>query len=189
PGNNTTPFSFLKGHIVPLFLLILLQLGGAGAGIWSFVQSHHATSASTKPVGTTLHALTTSIATPTSSPGNYPSLIGSYTGTLVDIPAKVSVSLILQEVQQIGGTINGYLTVGSPLDISGFYSGTIDFSKHFQFTLTDSTEHPVLFIEGAIQTAISLSGDFYRCAAAPTQGEKCSRASDDYGIWSALLVA
>ena len=193
--DNISPSSFLQGHLVPLLLVVLFLLVGAGAGIWSIVQSQQATTAIAKPTGTTPHALTTPvlsstapIVTPTSSPGNYPSIVGSYTGTLVDVPAKMSAPMILQGIHQLGGTINGFLTLGAPLKLSGPFSGTIDFSKHFQFTVIDAAGHPLLFIEGAIQTATSLSGDFWRCASAPTQAGKCSRASDSYGIWNALLV-
>ena len=96
--------------------------------------------------------------------------------------------MILQGIHQIGGTINGYLTVGTPLEIYGPFSGTIDVSKHFQFTVTDTAGHAVLFIQGAIQTDTGLSGDFYKCAAASPEGEQCAHALDGYGIWSALLV-
>src|SRR5207248_1396180 len=120
--------------------------------------------------------------------GNYPNVVGSYSGTIVDVSAKVSATMILQGIHQVGGMINGYLTINAPLEIDGPFHGTIDFAKHFQFTVTDAAGHPTLFIEGNIQNAASVSGDFYRCASAPAQGEQCARASDSYGIWSALPV-
>ena len=193
--NNSIPFFFLKRRAVPLLLLLLFLLVGGGTASWLFVQSHHAPSIPVKHVRTTFSALTTPVSsstapivTPTSSPGNYPGMVGSYAGTLADIPGNVSATMILQGVHQIGGTLNGYLTVGSPFEISGSFSGTIDFSKHFQLTVSDAAGHPILFLEGAIQSATSLSGDYYRCASVPTQEGKCSRASDNYGIWSALLA-
>ncbi|HYK86039.1 MAG TPA: serine/threonine-protein kinase [Ktedonobacteraceae bacterium] len=188
---------FLKRHMVHLLLLIILVLVGvsaAGAGTWAYMQGHQPaatarrrTTKSLRPRPTPPSINMTPIVTPTSSPGNYPSVAGSYTGTLVDVSAKVSETMILQGIHQIGGTINGYFTSGSPLALSGPFSGTIDPSKHLQFTVNDAAGHPALFLEGAIQTAASLSGDFYTCASPPTSGETCSRAPNGYGIWSAQL--
>lgn len=196
--NFPPPPLFLKRHTVHLLLFLVLMLvgaGAAGAGTWAFMQGHQATSIDRKR--TTKYPLahstpepgdTVPITTPTSSPGNYPYIGGSYTGTLVDVSAKVSETLILQGIHQIGGTIHGYFTSGSPLALSGPFNGTIDLSKHFQLTVNDAAGQPALFLEGAIQTATSLSGDFYTCASPPTQGGTCSRASDGYGIWSAQLA-
>ena len=192
---NKVPFFFLKRRAVPLLLLLLFLLVGSGTATWMFAQSHHAPSIAVKHAGTTSSALTTPVSshtapivTPTSFLGSYPGMVGSYAGTLADIPGNVSTTMILQGVHQIEGTINGYLTVGSPFEISGSFRGAIDFSKHFQLIVSDAAGHPILFLEGAIQSATSISGDYYRCASLPAQDGKCLRASDNYGIWSALLA-
>ena len=188
PRGQASPRSLPKGYVVPLLLLFLLVLVGTGAGIWSLARSQHAPSTAANHAALTPPALrsTVPLVTPTSSPGSYPSVVGSYAGTLVDISAKASATMILQGIRQIGGTISGYLTLGSPLEISGPLSGMINVSKRFRFTVTDTAGRPVLFMEGTVQTATILSGDFYRCT--PTQGETCVRASEGYGIWSAQLV-
>ena len=185
-------FFYPKRQVVSLLLLIFLLLVGTGAGTWAVVHNHQAIATITKRaslLSTPLLRSTAPIVTPTSSPGIYPGVVGSFTGTLVDISTKVSETLILQDVHQIGSTLNGYLTMGSSLAMSGPFSGTIDFSKHFQLIVNDAAGHPFLFLEGAIQTTTSLSGDFYRCAAALTQSETCSRAADGYGIWNALMTS
>lgn len=193
-GSASSLFPYLKRFGVILVLLILA--GIAGAGIWSLAQSHQAPMPAPKQA-VTAHLMlsppapgrTAPAQTPTSSPGVYPGIVGTYTGTLVDVSKKTSATMILQGIHQVGGVINGYLTLGSPLEINGPFSGLMDMSKRFHFTVTDATGHPVLFLEGTIQSTTSLSGDFYRCASLPAGGSKCSRASDGYGIWNALLLS
>jgi eukaryotic-like serine/threonine-protein kinase len=191
PRVERSPVSFSKKFA--LILAVLTLLVGAGISFLSFLQSHpsvsigahRSASTATGPSSPTLTG-TPSISTPTSAPGNYPSVVGTYTGTLADLADKVSTTIILQGVHQIGGNISGYLTLGSRLQGSGPFSGTIDMSKAFRFTITDASGNPTLFFEGSIQTATSLSGDYYSCI--PAQGGVCTRAQTDYGIWSALLV-
>lgn len=188
-------FSLSKGRALTLVLLILLLLVAAGAGFWALAQSRNAALTTTRRFATAPAALSTpgagstiTIVTPTSSPGNYPSVVGTYTGTLVDLSTKSSPTIILQGIHQVGGTINGYFTVGPPFNISGPFMGTIDYTKHFQFTVQDAAAHPVLFVEGDIQSAASLSGAYYRCAATTTPRATCTRAAQGYGIWNAQRV-
>ena len=113
---------------------------------------------------------------------------GTYNGTIDDLSSNVSTSLSLTGVRQSQGKITGYLVLGSRLQGSGPFSGTIDTAKHLQLTVTDSTEHAKFFFEGAMQSAISLSGDYYQCSPNPTQNSHCSRASGGYGVWSLVLA-
>ena len=188
------PFFFREGRAVPLLLLMLFLLVSVGSGTVLLMQSHSFHSMVVKPrtnfltLATPVSGSTAPIVTPTSSPGNYPAIVGAYAGTLADISAHVSATVIIQGFHQIGGTINGYFTAGPPFEISGPFRGTIDFSKHFQLTVLDASGNPVIFLDGAIQSATSISGDFYRCTSTPAQVGTCSRASGDYGIWSALLA-
>lgn len=85
--------------------------------------------------------------------------------------------------------MSGYLILGSRLQGSGPFSGTIDTAKHFHFTVTDAVGHATFFFEGTMQSATSLSGDYYQCSPNPTQNSQCSRAPSNYGIWSAVLVS
>lgn len=185
---NTSSVLIPKRGEMYLLLLILVLLVGAGAGTWAFVQKHQPTATISSALVTSVSRSATPFVTPTSSPGSYPGVFGSYTGTLVDVPTKASETIILQSMHQIGGKINGYFTVGAPLEISGPFSGKIDFSKRFQFIVNDANGHSLLFLEGALQTSTSLSGDFYACAPVSIQGETCTRSANDYGIWSALLT-
>lgn len=186
--------STFRKYTIPFIMLMLLMLVGASIGIWSLTQSYPTTQLRTSHVAPTPSVQSTQplkgtgpIATPTSSPGTYPSVVGSYTGTLVDLSKTVSTTIILQGVHQVGGKMSGYLTSGSSLKINGPFNGTIDTSKHLQFTIVDTVGHPLFFFEGAMQTSTSLSGDFYQCNAS-TQEDVCVRARSGYGIWNALIV-
>ena len=193
-SRNRLPFVYLKKPAAALLLLLFLLLLSTVAGTLLFMHSHQAISTFPRRVATTSATLpspsqrTAPIVTPTSSPGSYPGVAGSYTGTLVDISTNVSETLIIQGVHQIGDAITGYVTLGSSLAISGQFSGTIGYTKHFTLIVNDVAGHPLLFLEGAIQTATSLSGDFYRCASVPTSGTTCFRAANGYGIWNVQLL-
>jgi len=118
----------------------------------------------------------------------HPTIAGTYDGTIEDLSVNVSTTMSLTGVQQSQGTISGYLTLGAKLRGSGPFSGTIDAEQHFRFIVTDSAGHALLFFEGAMQSATSLSGDYYQCSQA--QGDSCSRATGGgYGIWNAVMVA
>ncbi|HEV2583959.1 MAG TPA: serine/threonine-protein kinase [Ktedonobacteraceae bacterium] len=192
----TAPIAFLKRFMVPLALLAVIVLVSASVGIWALTQSHHApasgvapaTTASVEPA-TPDPVGTRPLATPTSSPGTYPSLVGSYAGTIADITVTSNgAPMILQGIHQVGGTIGGYFNAGPPISISGPFTGTIDHAKNFHFIVRDAVGHPLLFIEGAIQSATYLSGDFYRCVAGAASGAPCARAPKGSGLWTAELV-
>ncbi len=113
---------------------------------------------------------------------------GTYAGTIYDLSSNVSTSLSLTGVRQSQGKITGYLVLGSGLQGSGPFSGTIDTAKHLQLIVTDSAGHAKFFFEGAMQSAISLGGDYYQCSPNSIQNSQCSRASSGYGTWSLLLA-
>ncbi len=115
----------------------------------------------------------------------YPLLAGMYTGTMYDITGKVKTNIALTGIQQNQGRISGYLVIGSHLQGSGPFSGTIDAAGHVQFTVTDASGRAVLFFEGTLQSASSLSGDYYRCGTA--QGGQCARVNRGYGIWNVVV--
>lgn len=192
----TPLFTFVKRNILPLALLVMIVLAGAGLGILSFAQSQHTPASSDKQASTSTLRSTTptagstvSIAAPTSSPGTYPSIVGSYAGTILDITITSNgASLIFQGIHQFGGSIAGYFTAGQPIGISGPFIGAIDHGKNFHFIVRDDAGHPLLFVEGVIQTPIYLSGDFYRCTTGATPESSCPRASQGSGIWSVKLI-
>ena len=117
-------------------------------------------------------------------------LTGTYSGTIYDVSADVSTSMVLTGIRQSQGNINGYLTLGPKLQGSGPFSGTIAIAKELKFTVTGTSGSVSLFFEGVMLSATSLTGDFYRCSSVGlSQGESCKQAPDSYGIWSIVLTS
>lgn len=113
-------------------------------------------------------------------------VIETYNGSIADLSSNTSTSLSLTNVRQRQGKITGYLVLGSGLQGSGPFSGTINTAKHIQLTVTDSAGRVTFFFEGIMQSANSLSGNYYRCSphSQPTQNGQCSKDSGGYGIWT-----
>jgi serine/threonine protein kinase len=191
PVEKTAPASGAKQPRAPrawkLVVLLIVSVLLIGQGV-SADSSSHVLTGSTNP--TSKHRLpspTPTVRSFTPTPTSVSvTLHGTYKGTIYDIPAKVRTSLTLTQVQQSQGKISGVLIVGPGLLGFGPFSGTIDTTtKHLRFTVRDGAGNPTLFFEGDIQSATSLSGDYYRCI--PIQGNPCHRTTVGYGIWNVLL--
>ncbi len=168
-------------HAWKLAVLLIVLVSVIGLGISTDISSRvfiHPAAVSATSTPSSLRP------TPTPVPTTYPALAGTYKGTIYDIPANVRTSLSLTDVRQNQGHISGILTVGPGLLGYGSFSGTIDAAKHLKFTLTDSDGNPMLFFEGTMQSATSLSGDYYRCN--PVRGSSCVRGPVGYGLWNVV---
>lgn len=166
---------------ITLALLISLSIG---ASFLSYEQSHPAAHSPTPAPATTSPAHTP---TSTSASAIYPTLTGTYTGTIYDISVNMSTTMSLTRLRKSQGNISGYLIVDPKLQGSGPFSGTVDTAKNLQFTMTDAAGNATLFFEGAMQSATTLSGDYYSCDH--PQGSQCHRAPGSYGIWSVTLAS
>jgi serine/threonine protein kinase len=172
-----------------VLLIVLVVLSGLGV---SADASFHTLTRSAN--STPKHGLTLPIPTATvrsSTPTPIPTAVsvipgGTYKGTIYDIPAKVGTSLTLTQVQHSQGKMSGILVVGPGLLGYGPFSGALDTTtEHLQFTVRDGAGNPTLFFKGTIQSATSMSGDYYRCI--PIPGDPCHRTNVGYGIWNVLL--
>lgn len=181
-GDRRAPISLRNLGVLFIVLVLLISLG-IGASFLSRAQIHPAAYSAT-PAS---HA-TSPASTPTFAPvaSNYPTLAGTYTGTIYDLQVNATTSMSLTGIKQNQGSFSGFLKLGPNMKSSGLFSGTIDTTKHLQFTLTDATGSVTLFFEGAMQSATSLSGDYYQCSPGSTQGGKCSRNPGGYGIWNVV---
>ncbi len=173
----------LKLGVLFIILTVLISLG-IGAAFLSRPQSHP-TARSTIPAPTTTAPAPTPPSTAVSS--RYPRLAGAYTGTIYDISVNMSTTMSLTRLRQSQGNISGYLILGPKLQGGGPFSGTVDTAKNLQFTMRDAAGNATLFFEGAMQSATTLSGDYYSCDHA--QGSQCRRAPGSYGIWSVTLAS
>ncbi len=171
----------LGAAFIALALLISL---GIGTSFLSYEQRHPAAHSATPAPTATSPAHTP---TSTSASAIYPTLAGTYSGTIYDISVNMSTTMSLTRLRQSQGNISGYLILGPRLQGSGPFSGTVDTAKDLQFTMTDTAGNATLFFEGAMQSATTLSGDYYSCGNA--QGGQCHRAPGSYGIWSVTLAS
>ena len=197
PVEKTAPASGAKQPRAPrawkLAVLLIVSVLLIGQGVSADSSSHVLTRSTNLTSKHRLPSLTPVVRSFTPTPTSTPTstsvsviLSGTYKGTIYDIPAKVRTSLTLTQVQQSQGKISGVLIVGPGLLGFGPFSGTIDTTtKHLRFTVRDGAGNPTLFFEGDIQSATSLSGDYYRCI--PIQGNPCHRTTVGYGIWNVLL--
>lgn len=95
----------------------------------------------------------------TTQTAQYPSIAGTYSGSLDNTTAQITTSMGLA-IQQNQGAIHGQFTVGPALVGSGPFTGTIDTSKHMRFTVQAYKENaPLLFI-GSVQSDGSLNGTY-----------------------------
>ena len=170
---------------VLLIVLALLIGFGISALFWSDIPSHPAAHSGTPTPG-----VKSSTLTPLSVSSIYPTLTGTYSGTLYDVSMDVSTSISLTGIRQSQGNIGGYLTLGPKLQGSGPFSGTINTAKELKFKVTGTAGGATLFFEGVMQSATSLTGDYYCCSSVSlSQGGRCRQAPGSYGIWSIDLTS
>jgi serine/threonine protein kinase len=185
PASGTKQWRALRALKVAVLLIVIVLLIGLGVSADSV---SHVLARSTNPTAKhRLPSVTPIVRSFTPTPTSVPVILGgTYKGTIYDIPAKVRTSLTLTQVRQSLGKISGILAVGPGLLGYGSFSGTINtITERLQFTVRDGAGNPALFFEGAIQSATSLSGDYYRCI--PIQGNPCHKTTVGYGIWNVLL--
>jgi hypothetical protein len=167
--------------------IVLALLFGFGISVvlWSDIPSHPIAHSGARTPGV---KSPTQIPSPASS--IYPMLTGMYSGTIYDLSVNVSTSMVFSGIQQSQGNISGYLTLGPKMQGSGPLSGTIDTTKELKFVVADTNGKATLFFEGVMQSATSLTGDFYRCSPVGlSQGGQCRQAPGSYGIWDIDLLS
>ena len=174
-----------RSGVLLILLAFVLVIGvSAGAGFWLSVRGHQPAHSTT-----TTPSLIRTSPTSTPAPSLYPALVGTYTGTLYDVSANVRTNMSLTGIRQNQLNVSGYLALGPNVQGSGPFRGTIDIIRHFQFIVTDASGKARMFFDGVMQSANSLSGDYYSCSpVGPPQGSQCSKAPGSYGIWSVALA-
>lgn len=122
------------------------------------------------------------IAPPATSPPPppvIPNATGNYNGTLHNDTANITTTMSLS-IQQSGGNINGFFTVGPKLIGSGPFSGIIDTVDAIQFTVQSYRGNPPLFFYGSVLSDGSLSGQY--CSLDTTTG-LCNFNIGGHGSW------
>ncbi len=170
---------------VLLIILALIMSLGIAAVVWSDIPGYPVAHS-----GVSTPGVKSFTPTPPSVSSIYPMLTGMYSGTIYDLSVEVNTSMVLSGIRQSQGNISGYLTLGPKLQGSGPFSGTIDTTKELKFIVTDTAGSVTLFFEGVMQSATSLTGDYYRCSPVGlSQVGQCSQIPGSYGIWNIVLTS
>ncbi len=122
--------------------------------------------------GTQQHAVNNSVSTPTIDPA-YPSVAGPYGGTVHDISTNQTTQMTLTGISQNNSNVTGYF-IG--LNNEGKFTGVLDTSQHFLFTVKRDGQLP-LFFDGVVRQDGNIVGSY--C----TQ-DKAGQCVGDYGVWS-----
>lgn len=132
--------------------------------------------------GTTPTAAATSTPVPTPTPGgaNYPQLVNSYQGSIIDkfTQPPTSSTMALSQIQQNETKISGYLAVGPGLIGNGNFMGTVSTDNKIQFIVAGYQGILPLFFQGQINADRSMSGTY--CSY---QNDQCNYGSG-YGDWN-----
>ena len=122
--------------------------------------------------GTQPRIVNSPAATPTLD-ASYPSIVGPYSGTIHNISSNETTPMSLTGVVQNNNTITGYF-IG--LHDEGAFTGVLDISRHFLFTVKRNGQLP-LFFDGVVKESGDIVGSY--C----TQ-DKAGQCVGDYGEWS-----
>ncbi len=124
--------------------------------------------------GTQQRAITVTnpVPTPTLNP-LYPNVTGPYSGTAHDISTNDTTQMTLTGISQNNSNVTGYF-IG--LHHEGVFTGVLDTSKHFLFTVKLDGQLP-LFFDGVVRQDGNVVGNY--CSQ-----DSAGQCAGDYGIWS-----
>lgn len=190
-----------KSHRVPIILFILIALltlpSGAifGFDLLSGLQNPKITHGPAQKATATSRVVTpsakperkptataTPLPTPTSGASNYPQLVPSYQGSIVDKFTQPSTNstLSLSQVAQSEANIRGYFAVGPGLTGNGNFTGTVSRDNKIQFTVPGYAGLLPLLFQGEIHADRSIAGTY--CSY---QGNnQCDYGAGGYGDWN-----
>jgi ABC-type multidrug transport system fused ATPase/permease subunit len=112
--------------------------------------------------------------TPTPNASIYPSLTSSYVGTVSDLKTTEHTPLLLTNIQQSQGKIQGSF---KGLGLAGPFKGSITPSRQVQFTVTIGAGKEMLMFEGNIKTGGDMAGSF---SVLDSHGQHTGEA----GLWN-----
>jgi hypothetical protein len=123
----------------------------------------------------------TPVPTPAPVVPNYPRLVNSYQGSIIDKFTQPSTSstMSLSQVKQNEANITGYFTVGPGLIGNGDFTGTVSTDNKIQFTVAGYQGLLPLFFQGQINADRSISGNY--CSY---QNNQCNYGGGGYGDWN-----
>ncbi|GAC1681895.1 MAG: hypothetical protein PVS3B3_02020 [Ktedonobacteraceae bacterium] len=161
-------FRTSKTEIVLLTLLLIAVVVGIMLGVGYY------------KVGLQSGTGTQQYATTTNNPGSpptvdpaYPNVTGPYSGTAHNIATNETTLMTLTGITQNNSNITGYF-IG--LHDEGKFTGVLDLSQHFLFTVKRDGQLP-LFFDGVIRQDGNIVGNY--CSQ-----DEAGQCVGDYGVWS-----
>src|SRR5436305_11532943 len=166
--------------LISAALLVGITLGGLSS-FMIFHSSGSASPTSTLLPKTTPQSTAGQTVTPAPSPSSIPSanLVGSYKGTMYNIPLNVTTNISLIRIQQNQGAISGYF-IGSQvngLQVNEPFRGMIDAHRHIRFAVAEYAGQVMLSFDGSMQPDGTFAGNY---CSLDQQGQ----CAGEYGIWS-----
>jgi eukaryotic-like serine/threonine-protein kinase len=151
------PKSRKQRAFLPILLAIILAVA-IGAVFVPIVLQHNSTAtlAPSTPQSTVTPA-SSPLSTLTSEVSEYPALVPSYAGTVLDLMNGEKTSMFLTQVYRNGGRISGYF---KGLGLVGPFSGTVTPTGHLQFTVVVQGGASTLAFEGDIKIGGDIVGTF-----------------------------
>ncbi len=125
-------------------------------------------------ISTSQHAAITNnpVVTPTID-SSYPNVTGPYSGTAHDIATNETTDMTLTGISQNNSSVTGYF-IG--LHNEGQFTGVLDTSQHFLFTVKRDGQLP-LFFDGVVRRDGNVVGNY--CSQ-----DNAGQCVSDYGVWS-----
>ena len=110
---------------------------------------------------------------PTPTPSIYPNITDQYSGTIHNIVTNQTTPMSLTGVSQNGSNVTGYF-IG--LNTEGQFTGVLDVSHHFLFTVQRNSQLP-LFFDGVVRQDGNIVGNY--CTS-----DKAGQCVGEYGVFS-----
>jgi eukaryotic-like serine/threonine-protein kinase len=178
----------IKRGILVLALLLLVIGLSIGAALWSY-STTGATRKAATPTPVVIPTRVTPTFVPTVTPTTpvpvVPAIAVSYKGAIHNTPADVNSTMSLSNIKQLGKNITGRLTLGPGLIGDGPFTGTVDATRHIQFTIPGVFGNASLHFYGTVQSNGSLRGNY--CSL--DQVGHCNQLAGGYGTWNATPAA
>ncbi len=182
--------SLASKHIALVSIMLTLSVGASvGISLWSslfFPTFHTATGVSSQLSKTSpsLYARAVKRINSTPSATSSVKLVGTYSGTIYNIPLDLTTNMSLTGLQQSQRAIAGYF-IGSQvngLPVDEPFRGTIDAHGHIQFIVAEYGGQVMLSFDGTAQPNGTLAGTY--CSR--DQQRQCA---GEYGLWSVVLTS
>lgn len=199
-GIDTSRRAFMRKRWGVLVVPIVFALVAVGSGLvygsnWFSLAGHgHATPTATATATPTVVLSTPHPTEPPKPVIVYPSLAGSYSGSIADqqtLP-PINTTMTLSDIQQQNGTIHGTLSLGSGLEGNGSFTGSVSSDRTIQFTVPGLYGHLPLLFQGTIQPDGSIAGAYGNMSGSYCSYDgngQCDHTAGGYGSWQVVAAA